>query len=143
MSMDWLNDNSGGGDDGPGLYFGKVGQKVIGVITATPRQVNTQYGDRLVIALKVSEGSDALKGALGADGAVSTGEDVALWVKPGQMASALREALQTAGVKGLAEGDTLAVQFVEEQNTGKPSPLKVYRAQYIAAKTAVAVDSIV
>jgi hypothetical protein len=142
MSMDWLNNNSGGGDS-VGVYFGTVGQKLIGVITGTPRQVSTQYGDRLAVDLTVSEGTTALKGNLGADGELVTGEAATLWVKPGAMASALKAALNEAGAKGLAEGDTLAVQFVEEQNTGKPSPLKVYRGQYIPAKTAVAVDSIV
>jgi hypothetical protein len=141
-STKWLNDNAGG-DNNPGVYFGAIGQKIVGTIVGTPRQVVTQYGDRLVIDLVVAEGSTALKGNLGEDGPVDTGETVSLWVKPGAMATALRQAVNEADAKGLTEGDTLAVKFVEEQDTGKPSKLKVYKAQYHGVKPAVSVDDLI
>lgn len=140
MSMEWLNANSGGGDGGRGLFFDVVGAKVIGVITATPRRQETKYGERLVVELRVQEGSTAKKGEKGAEGSVLVGEDVTLWVRPGPMAQALRDAVSQAGAKGLTEGDTLAVKLTEEQDIGKPSKLKVYKAQYIVSKVAVPVD---
>ena len=141
-SSKWLNDNSGG-DNHPGVYFGAIGQKIVGVIVGTPRQVSTQYGDRLVVDLTVAEGSTALKGNMGEDGPVAAGETASLWVKPGAMATALRQALNEADAKALTEGDTLAVKFVDEQDTGKPSKLKVYKAQYHAVKPSVSVDDLI
>lgn len=47
----------------------------------------------------------------------------------GQMTQALRDALRAAGSK-VEIGGTLAVQFVDQENTGKGNPKKIYRAQY-------------
>jgi hypothetical protein len=68
------------------------------------------------------------------------GEVVTLWVKKGFMASAVAEAVREAGAKGLAEGGTLAVKFIEERDTGKGNPAKVYRAKYTAPAPTVAID---
>jgi hypothetical protein len=144
MSIDWLNDNSrnsGDGEDRPAVYFQDIGDKIIGTIIGTPRQVDTKYGQRLIIELRAVDGSTATKGNFGQDGAISAGDEVALWVKPGAMASAIREAL--ADVKGISEGDTLAVAYSEAVDTGKPSPLKKYQARYTPAKPAVTVESLV
>jgi hypothetical protein len=138
----WLDSNAGG-DNNPGVYFATVGQKVVGTIVGTPRQVSTQYGDRLVIDLATATDTTALKGNMGEDGHIGNGELVSLWVKPGAMASALRTALNDAGAKSLSEGDTLAVKFVSEEDTGKPSKLKVYKAQYSPAKAAVSIDDLI
>jgi hypothetical protein len=140
----WLNNNSGGNGDGaPSVYFGAIGDKIIGLITSEPRPVPTKYGDRLVIEMKAAEGTNASKGDFGNDGPIQPGEDCIVWVRPGQMASAINDALKAAGAKGLTEGDTLAVKFVDEQDTGKPSKLKVYKAQYHVVKPAVSVDDLI
>lgn len=146
MSTDttnWLQQNRGGGDNNPGVYFGTVGHKVVGQIAATPRTVDTQYGERLVIELVTSDKTTALKGTNGADGPITAGETVSLWLKPGAMAAAVADAIAAAEAKGLTEGDTLAVAFSAEQDTGKPSKLKLYTAQLVPVKPTVSVDSLV
>lgn len=144
MSMDWLNQNQGGGDSGPGVYFGTIGMIVVGVIEGTPRAVTTKYGDRLIIDIVAGEGCTALKGEEGAEGQIAAGDRVTLWTKPGAMAGALRTALADAGATGLSEGDTLAVQYTGdgEKKPGK-NPPKLYKAKYTPAKPAVSLDSLV
>lgn len=144
MSMDWLSKNTGGGDGNPGVYFGTPGMKVIGKIADTPKEVDTQYGARLVVELVAVDGSTALKGTEGVDGVIEAGDEVTLWVKPGLMAAAIRTAITAAGADGLSEGDTLAVQYTGdgEKKPGK-NPPKIYAAQYQPAKAAVSVDSLI
>jgi len=143
MSMDWLQQNAGNGDSNPGVYFGTVGTKLVGQIVALPRQVSTQYGDRLVVEMCADEGTTAHKGPEGADGPIGAGELVTLWIKPGAMASAVADAVRAVNAAGLAEGDTLAVAYSGQQDTGKPSKLKLYQARYTPAKTAVDIDNLV
>jgi hypothetical protein len=64
-------------------------------------------------------------------------------VKPGLMATAISDAIEAAGAKGLTEGDTLAVQFSAEKDTGKIQPAKEYVAQLVPAKPTVAVGNLV
>lgn len=47
----------------------------------------------------------------------------------GQMQAAVRDAVKASGAK-LDIGGTLAVQFYDEENTGKGNPKKLYKAQY-------------
>lgn len=138
MSNEWLQQNSGGTGN-PGVHFGQIGEKVVGRITETPKTVNTQFGERLVIELEAAAGSTASKGKKGGDGAIVEGDCVTLWLKPGAMAGAVRDAIAQAGAKGLTEGDTLAVAFTGTKDTGKAEPVKLYTAQLVASKPAVAV----
>lgn len=138
MSDNWLNENSGGSGN-PGVHFGEVGEKVVGRITATPKKVETQFGERLVVELEATGQSTASKGKKGGDGRISEGDNVTLWLKPGAMAAAVRDAIANAEAKGLSEGDTLALAFSGTRDTGKAEPVKLYTAQLVAAKPAVAV----
>jgi ApbE superfamily uncharacterized protein (UPF0280 family) len=138
MTIDWLATNSGG-NGGTAVTFTNVGDKVVGTIAAEPRPKETQFGERLIVELVAGEGSTAT-----ADGnPINPGDAVTVFVKPGAMAAAIRTALVEAGAAGLREGDTLALAFSENRDTGKPSPLKVFQARYTAAKPAVSVDSLV
>lgn len=141
MSNDWLQQNSGGSGN-PGCFFGQVGATIVGRITELPKTVDTQYGERLVCELEAIDGTkDMLKGAKGADGAIAIGDEVTLWIKPGAMASGVREAVQTAEAAGLEEGGILAVAFSDTRDTGKAEPVKLYTAQYKPATPAVAVGT--
>ena len=138
MSNDWLQQNSGGSGN-PGVNFGALGDKVVGVIAEQPKAVETQFGERLVVELVAGPNSTAKKGKKGEDGPIVEGDEVTLWIKPGAMATAVREAIQAAGAKGLTEGDTLALAFTGTKDTGKAEPVKLYTAQLVVAKPAVAV----
>jgi hypothetical protein len=138
MSDNWLNENSGGSGN-PGVHFGVVGEKVVGRITQTPKTVTTQFGERLVVELEASEQSTASKGKKGGDGRIVEGDNVTLWLKPGAMAAAVRDAINSAEARGLSEGDTLALAFTGTKDTGKAEPVKLYTAQLVPAKPAVAV----
>lgn len=142
MSMDWFDQNSGG-SGAPGVYFGEVGHKVVGRIVGTPKRVDTQFGERLVIELVATGDSTALKGKKGADGKIVDGDEVTVWTKPGAMAAAIRDAVQEAGATGLSDGDTLALAFSDTRDTGKAEPVKLYVARYTPAKAAVSLDSLV
>ena len=136
---DWLSDNAGGTGN-PGVAFTKLGMKVVGVITATPKAVDTQHGERLVVELRALPGCTAEHGTKGADGVIPEDGEVTLWIKPGAMATAVRDAIQAAGAKGLTEGDTLALAFTGTKDTGKAEPVKLYTAQLVVAKPAVALS---
>lgn len=138
----WLDQNSGGSGN-PGAYFGAIGDKVVGVINGTPRTVETQFGERLVVELVASDGCTASKGKKGADGTIQTGDEVTLWIKPGAMAAAVRDAVHAAEAKSLSEGDTLAVAFSDTRDTGKAEPVKLYQARYTPATTTVSLESLV
>lgn len=141
---DWLKDNSGG-TGGPGVYFGAIGDKVVGEISATPRRVETEFGERLVVELKAADGCTAQSGTNGEDGPIKPGDEVTLWVKPGAMAAAISKAIGEAGAAGLSDGDTLAVAYSGDGERRKPgwNPPKLYVARYTPAKAAVSVENLV
>jgi hypothetical protein len=144
MSTDWLDQNSGGAG-GPSVYFGTIGDKVVGVIESTPRTVDTEFGERLVIELKAADGSTATKGANGEDGPIVDGDSVTVWCKPGAMASALKRAIADAGATGLSVGDTLAIAYSgdgEKKKAGWNAP-KLYAAKYVPAKPSKSIDELV
>lgn len=134
---DWLTNNSGGSGN-PGVAFDEIGAKVKGTIVGEPRQVDTEYGERLVIELVAAEGCTATKGP--DRDPIAKGDETTLWVKPGAMARALKEALVEAGAPGLEEGATLALAYTAdgEKKPGK-NPPKLYKAAYERPKTAVAI----
>jgi hypothetical protein len=138
MTMsDWFSENSGGSGN-PGVAFDAVGQKVVGTIISTPRPQETQYGNRLVVDITAVEGSTAVAGEQHAP--IVAGQDYTIWVKPGAMARAIKDALTAAGAPGLQEGGVLAVAYSAdgERKPGK-NPPKLYTAQYKAVVAAVAV----
>lgn len=139
-SNDWLSQNSGGSGN-PGVYFGAKGDKVVGRIAETPKTVDTQFGERLVIELVANPGCTATKGKKGADGTITEGDEVTLWLKPGAMAAAVRDAVQAADATGLAADGVLAVVFSDTRDTGKAEPVKLYQAQYVAPVPTVPVGS--
>lgn len=134
---DWLTNNSGGSGN-PGVAFDDIGAKVKGTIAAEPRQVDTQYGERLVIELIAADGCTATAGENRAP--ITAGDEITLWVKPGAMARAIKEAIDNADAKGLEEGATIAVQYTGdgEKKPGK-NPPKLYKAAYERPKAAVPV----
>jgi hypothetical protein len=138
-TTDWLSANSSGNRT-PGVSFKTVGDKIVGKVISTPRTVETEFGQRLVIELEASGDTDASS----SEGAITGGELVSLWVKPGAMATALRTALTEAKVDGIAEGDTLAFQYTGDGEASKPgwNPPKQYRAKVQPARPAVGVDDL-
>jgi len=144
-TMDWLDANKGGGDSNPGVFFGTPGQTVKGIIAEPPRPVETKYGDRLVIDLKVTAVKDGIcKGTEGADGAIEVGETVTVWAKPGAMSGAIRSAVEDADATGLTVGDTLTIKYVAdgEKKPGK-NPPKLYEARYEPAKPSTSLDDLI
>lgn len=108
----------------PLASFERVGDSVTGTINGKPRVINhTEYGLALLIDLA---NPDLPQGG------------VTLWVKQGQMAAAIDEA--SNGV--IEEGGTLTVVLSSTRNTGKPSPLKEYKASYQPPRAKVDVGSI-
>jgi|SRR5690606_30453810 len=142
-NVDEFLDEHSSGSGAPGVTFTAIGQKVVGKLTANPKRQETQYGPRLVIEMTVISG-DAMKGVRGADGQVQPGDEVSLWIKPGAMTSALKQALQASGAK-LAEGDTLAYKFTEEGTPKQAgwNPPKFYAAEHQPAKPGIDADSLI
>jgi hypothetical protein len=63
------------------------------------------------------------------------GETLYIWpVKGSSMAQAIGEALRESGGGTLAVGDELAVKYAENVDTGKPQPMKKFRAKHTPAK---------
>lgn len=108
----------------PAATFETKGSGVAGTIMGTPKVVETQYGKRMIVDLDNPAGG------------------VTLWVKDGPMAQAVAKAVSDAGERTLAEGGKLAVVFVDEKDTGKGNPLKLYEAKYEAPAKGVDVGSI-
>jgi len=140
---DWLTQNSGGNGN-PGVAFDQIGATIVGTIAGEPREVDTEYGSRLAIELVATDKANCTAGE-GRE-AVKAGDEVTLWLKPGAMARAVRDALAEASAPGLAEGGTLAVSYSADGERTKPgfNPPKLYTAQYVAPTPAVAVgDSLI
>ena len=137
--MDFINENSGGGNaetDGS-VYLAEIGQKVVGTIVGTPRSVDTQFGPRLVIDIKTTEGTNCQKKVDGAPSPATVGETLTLWVKPGNAMAALKTAINDAGANGIGEGGTIAMKLVDREDVGKGNPLNKHKAQYTAPVVAV------
>lgn len=141
---DWLNNNAGSSDfpERPSVTFDNVSDIVVGKIVDLPRQVDTQYGERLVVDIATVEGVSCNVSDAGTRRPAVVGEEVMVWVKPGQQARALRDALATAGAPGLEVGGTLALRYEKNGEQKKPgfNPPKLFVAQYEAPVAAVAVS---
>lgn len=145
QTTDWLAQNSGAGNSGPGVHFGGIGDKVIGQITSQPKTVETEFGQRLLIELIAQDGCTASKGARGAEGPILPGDEVTLWIKPGAMATALKQAISEAGATGITEGDVLALQYTGDGVSSKAgwNPPKLYAAKIKAAKPSIRIDDLI
>lgn len=115
-SQDFFAGAGRGEDDAESFAFTNVGDGVVGdVVHVAPTTVETKYGPRLPIQLRRTD--DTV---------------VTLWIKQGQMASAIIDAVHGAGADGIAVGGRLAVTFESEKPTNKGNPMKVYAAAYKA-----------
>lgn len=124
MSTTEVNDflASSSGSKHPGFAFTAIGDTCKGVISEEPRIID--------VPVLGKQGETAKKMVIAVTN--DAGETMALWVKRGQMAQAIQEAITAAGAPGLEVGGKIAVRFAEERDTGKPSKLKVFVAQYQA-----------
>ncbi len=132
----------------PSVKFPTVGDKVKGTIVAAKKSQQTtpdgelktfDNGDpmwQVVITLQTEELDPSITD--------DTGER-RLFAK-GQMLTAIREALKTAGMSGLEVGATLAVQYTGdgERKNAAYSPPKLYKAQLKAApESTVSADDLI
>lgn len=125
MSMttqDFFAGSGRGEDDAESFAFTKIGDAVVGdIVYIAQVTVETKYGPRLPIQIRRDDNTV-----------------VTLWIKQGQMASAIIDAAHGAGVDGLAVGGRIAVSFESEKPTNKGNPMKVYAAAYKAPTVDVA-----
>jgi hypothetical protein len=69
------------------------------------------------------------------------GETLYIWpVKGSSMAQAIAEALRESGAGTLNPGDELAVRYAENIDTGKPQPMKKFRAKHTPTNTTAGDD---
>lgn len=126
-----LNINDIAPPSGDSFKFEKVGDVVKGVLTYVPAQGEDRINKftnkpEVVIRLVLDSG----------DG------DKAIYPVVGSaMARAIGDAVRGAGASTLEVGGTLAVQFSEEKDTGKPYPAKLFKAKYEPPKTSAALDA--
>ena len=125
----WLNENSGGGDNQAvgSVGFREIGDTVHGIICEEPRVVETQYGDRLVFNVEVLDGTTCET----ENGAPTNGDQVTVWVKPGAMARAISVACKQAQANGIAIGGKLALKHsaLGDKKPGR-HPAKLFEARY-------------
>lgn len=115
-SQDFFAGSGRGEDDAESFAFQKVGDGVVGdIVHIAPQTVDTKYGPRLPIQLRRDDQTV-----------------VTLWIKQGQMASAIVDAAHQAGADGITVGGRLAVTFESEKPTNKGNPMKIYAAAYKA-----------
>jgi hypothetical protein len=115
-SQDFFAGSGRGEDDAESFAFINVGDAAVGdIVHVAPTTVDTKYGPRLPIQLRRDDQTV-----------------VTLWIKQGQMASAIIDAARQAGADGIAVGGRLAVSFESEKPTNKGNPMKVYAAAYKA-----------
>lgn len=125
----FLGEGDYDGEKSEALKFPTLGTTHRGTISKEPKVIETEdkfgkNGGRPVQKLLVT--------------LTIEGTEYALWVQ-GQMRQAIKEAIDAAG-RGLAVGGVLAVKYAEDKDTGKPQPMKVYRAKYEPPAPAAAPD---
>lgn len=119
----------------PSVAFENIGAVIVGQITDEPRVVTVddkgEKVDNLVINVVALQGTSIRAGKAAERQAVTPNDVVSIWLKPGNIARAVFEAIKTAGATGLAEGGTIAVQYYADGDAkpGKSAP-KLYNAQY-------------
>jgi hypothetical protein len=107
---------------GNSFKFAEVGDTVEGVIVYVGEwqtQVNKFNGNTEEVT------------RIGVD--TGDGETIYVWPRRGSsMASAMAQALRDAGLSELTEGQKLKLRFDSTKDTGKPMPLKMFRAKITA-----------
>lgn len=144
---DWLAGNAGGSGY-PSMKFKDVGDYVAGKIVGTPRVVDGKNLDgedeqSLVVDLEVSKAKGVVSLGDGVEGDAAEQTHVSVWCKKGGMARAVRDAISTAGARGLEDGGTFAVvhsELGEQKKVGWNKP-KLYTAEYKSPTPAVAVGA--
>ena len=128
------------GDIYPSMKFQKLNDFVKGTIIETrldqresrfhPGEIETS----LLVSLEVDKGRGVVGVKADDDRAqeqpVDKQERVTVWIKRGFMAAAVSQAVREAGDKTLVEGGIFTLAFIEEKDTGKGNPAKVYKASY-------------
>lgn len=128
------------GDIYPSMKFQNLHDFVLGTIIETrldrrdSRFRPGEVEESLLISLAVEKGRGVVgvkvDDARAHEQPIDAHPRVTVWVKRGLMAAAVSQAVRAAGAKTLAEGGTFGIAFVEEKDTGKGNPAKVYRASY-------------
>lgn len=114
---DFFDEAAGGTGHDP-IKFSTIGQTIAGIIMDEPRVVKRP---------NLNDGSPEKQMPINLD---VDGTPRTLWVRAGQLAGAIKDAYEAAGCDGLAKGGKLGVKYVEDQDTGKPNPMKVFAAKY-------------
>lgn len=133
----------------PSVAFEQIGSTIVGTIIDEPRIVMTEDKgkdvENLVVNLTATTGTSIRSGKKAERVDVQPGDEVSLWIKAGGLARAVDAAIKKAGVNGLAEGGTLAVQHT---GNGQPTqsgydPPKLYNAEYSAPRPTVGMGSLI
>jgi hypothetical protein len=133
--------NSGSTSGLPGVKWMKVGDEVRGTIISEPRVVETQSlkaggGMEAKLVLEVrTEVDTRITDSTNDDGfRIVNGEDVAVWVRKGWMAGAVRDAVRAAEATSIEEGGKLSLKLVELRKPTTPgySPTQIFEAKYKA-----------
>lgn len=132
----WFKKSAGASH--PAVAFEAHGATIVGRIIDEPRVITTKddFGndvENLVVNLEAAAGTNIRSGKKAERQDVMVGDKVALWLKPGQIARAVQEAIRTAGADGLANGGLLAVQYYADgpaPTDPRKSAPKLYTGQY-------------
>ncbi|HEX2578635.1 MAG TPA: hypothetical protein VHK88_19990 [Aquihabitans sp.] len=131
---DFLAENSKEFESNPPFKFSAPGDAIVGVIVSEPRvvEVDDLNGNGKVNKLVLDVKSNA------------DGETYALWVNKGAMARAVAKACREAGVAGIAEGGTIALQHTSVAAPSRPgfNGAKQYAAKYQAPTPTVDVGAV-
>lgn len=117
-------DDAGSGESYPAVKFPNLKDHVIGTILSEPKTVMRdslnkpgEKEEQLPINLDTNGSEDGYR---------------TLWVRKGFLAGAVKDAVLAANAPGLQVGGKLTVQFIENRDTGKVQPAKVFKAKYEA-----------
>jgi hypothetical protein len=123
----------------PSVTFEEIGATIVGTIIDEPRIITTNDDgkdvENLIVNLEAMHGTKIRSGKKGERVDVMPGDQVSVWLKPGQIARAVAEALSVAKADGLAEGGVLAIQFYAkgpQPKDPKLSPPNLYNCEYKA-----------
>jgi hypothetical protein len=133
----------------PSVTFEEIGATIVGTIIDEPRILVTKDDDNkdvenLIVNLETMPGTKIRTGKKGERVDVMPGDQVSVWLKPGQIARAVAEALSVAKADGLAEGGTLAIQYYAvgpQPANPKLSPPKLYNCEYKAPVNTVSIGA--
>lgn len=143
--------NEGAGLDAPGFKPRGVGDGVMGEIKEIRQVDYYKFGEqvpevlangstrqqlRVVVQGPIDNYATTSGKSLPVDGAGNVLPDTGLrtvFLPSGSnISGAVKAACITAGARGLDEGGQLGVKLVEEKDTGKGNPLKIWEAKYVA-----------